>query len=108
MENPQDPERVFEIEFIAPVLPDIWAALGRAYIEIQAGNTVAIEVVDSSGEKQLSPFKVVAASIFGYLLSGLDQGHTGSLTIVAQGSKADLATYQRQFHGAKFLVSYPH
>jgi len=105
MDTTNKPEHIFEIAHIAPVLPDIWFVQGRAYLSISSGDTVAIEVLDSSGNAQLAPFKVVTASTYGYLLWGLDAGLTGGLTIVTQATKRDIAEYERQFYGAKYLVS---
>jgi hypothetical protein len=104
MEKSQEPVRVFEIAFIAPVLPDIWTVQGRAYEEINTGDTVGIEVLGSSNEKVLARFKVVAAATYGNLVSGLDEGRTGGITIVAQSSKADIPTLDSQVHAAKFVV----
>ena len=106
MEKSQESERIFEISFIAPVLPDIWTVQGRAYEEINTGDTVGIEVLNSSDEKVLAKFMVVAAATYGHLVSGLDEGRTGGITIVAQGSNADIPSYNSQLHGAEFVVRY--
>ena len=106
MDATHESERIFEIELMGPVLPDIWFVQGRAYQDIGSGDTVAIEVLDTSDNRELVPFKVVTASTYGYLLKALDRGLTGGLTIVALATKADMARYDRQIYGAKFLIRY--
>ena len=106
MNSTHESEHIFEIAQLEPVLPDIWFVQGRAYRNISAGETVAIEVLDSSGKVESALFKVVAASTYGYLLSELNSGMTGGLTIVAQGTKRDVARYDQQLRSSKFLLAY--
>ena len=99
-------KRVFEISNIVPVLPDIWVVQGRAYVEISAGDSVSVEVDDMPDVELLLRFKVVAASTYGYLLQGLSESLTGSLTLVAQGPIGEVQTHTKRIHEAKFLISY--
>ena len=105
MDPTDESNQVFEIVQIAPVLPDIWFVQGRALQDIRSGDTLAIEVLDSSNNRELALFKVVTTSTYGYLLSELNRGLTGGVTLVPQGRKADISRYERQLHGAKYLLS---